>query len=202
VIAPMNSYITSVRGDWSIGRALTFSSGFYNLGAVLGPISGGFIADLLGLKTVYLIAAIIFVISTVIVLFASKAPETHHADQGTAISMGILKNPRFFAFLAVTLLSIFAIYLPQPFTPSFLQNQHEFSRSMIGIFGAIGSLCHPCPGKFALGHRLYHRSGLGAGLFTYISFRPRAFLVRLRVFFHRRLQAVPVHGARHVPNPG
>ena len=140
VIAPMNSYITSVRGDWSIGRALTFSSGFYNLGAVLGPISGGFIADRLGLKTVYLIAAIIFVISTVIVLFASKAPETHHADQGTAISMGILKNPRFFAFLAVTQLSIFAIYLPQPFTPSFLQNQHEFSRSMIGIFGAIGSL--------------------------------------------------------------
>ncbi len=140
VIAPMNSYITNVRGNWSIGRALTFSSGFYNLGAVLGPISGGLIADRLGLHTVYVIAAIIFVGSTIIVLLARKAPETHHADQATSINMGILKNPRFFAFLAVALVSIFAIYLPQPFTPSFLQNQHEYSRSMIGLFGAIGSL--------------------------------------------------------------
>jgi len=140
VIAPMNSYITNVRGNWSIGRALTFSSGFYHLGAVLGPVSGGLIADRLGLKTVYIFAAVIFVISTIIILFASRAPETHHADQVAHINMGILKNTRFFAFLAVTLVSIFAIYLPQPFTPSFLQNQHDFSRSIIGIFGAIGSL--------------------------------------------------------------
>lgn len=140
VIAPMNSYITNVRGDWSVARALTFASGFYNLGAVLGPISGGLIADRLGLKTVYIIAAIIFVVSTIIILFASRASETHIADQSTTINMGILKNPRFFAFLTIALVSIFAIYLPQPFTPSFLQNQHEYSRSMIGLFGAIGSL--------------------------------------------------------------
>ena len=140
VVAPMNSYITKVRGDWSVGRALTFPSGFYHLGAVLGPISGGLIADRLGLKTVYMVAAIIFIISTIIVLFTSQAPETHHADQVDAATKGTLKNPRFFAFLVITLLSIFAIYLPQPFTPSFLQNQQAFSRSMIGILGAVGSL--------------------------------------------------------------
>lgn len=140
VIAPMNSYITNVRGNWSIGRALTFSSGFYNLGAVLGPISGGLLADRLGLQSVYIIAAIIFVISTTIILFARKAPESHSADKATTVSIGILKNPRFLGFLAVALISIFAIYLPQPFTPSYLQNQHEYSRAMIGLLGAIGSL--------------------------------------------------------------
>ena len=140
VMAPMNSYITNVRGDWSVGRALTFTSGFYNLGAVLGPVSGGLIADRLGLRTVYFIAAVIFVISTIIILFTTKTTETHHADQASNISMGILKNTRFFTFLAVMLVGIFALYLPQPFTPSFLQNQHGFSHSMIGLFGAIASL--------------------------------------------------------------
>ncbi len=140
VMAPMNSYITNVRGNWSIGRALTFCSGFYNLGAVLGPISGGLIADRLGLSIVYIIAAVIFMVSTIVILFTSKTSETHVADQTSTINTGILKNTRFFGFMAIMLVSIFALYLPQPFTPSFLQNQHEFSRSMIGLFGAIGSL--------------------------------------------------------------
>jgi len=140
VMAPMNSYITKVRGNWSVGRALTFCSGLYNLGAVLGPVTGGFIADRLGLRTVYLIAAVIFVISTLIILFASKNPEPHHADQESSNNMGLLKNSRFLMFLGITLVTMFALYLPQPFTPNFLQNQQGFSLTTIGLFGAIGSL--------------------------------------------------------------
>jgi MFS family permease len=140
VMAPMNSYITTVRGRYSIGKALTFTSGLYNIGAILGPISGGLIADLLGLRNVYIIAAIMFVISTVIVLFIEKDPSPHHADLQSVNGMGILKNTRFLMFLGITLLTIFAIYLPQPFTPSFLQNQQGLSLSTIGVFGAIGSL--------------------------------------------------------------
>jgi len=140
VMAPMNSYITNVRGNWSVGRALTFCSGLYNLGAVLGPVTGGFIADRLGLRTVYMIAAVIFVISTLIILFASKNPEPHHADQESSNNMGLLKNSRFLMFLGITLVTVFALYLPQPFTPNFLQNQQGFSLTTIGLFGAIGSL--------------------------------------------------------------
>jgi MFS family permease len=140
VMAPMNSYITTVRGKYSIGKALTFASGLYNIGAIIGPISGGLIADLLGLRSVYMLAAVLFVISTVIVLFIEKNPATHHADEHSTNGAGLLKNTRFIMFLGITLLTIFAIYLPQPFTPSFLQNQQSLSLSTIGIFGAIGSL--------------------------------------------------------------
>lgn len=139
VMAPMNSYITTVRGKYSIGKALTFTSGLYNVGAIIGPVSGGFIADLLGLKSVYLIAAIIFVISTVMVLFIEKNPAPHLADQDSVNGVGLLKNARFMIFLVLTLFTIFAIYLPQPFTPSFLQNQQNLPLSTIGMFGAIGS---------------------------------------------------------------
>lgn len=140
VMAPMNSYITTVRGKYSIGKALTFSSGLYNVGAILGPISGGFIADRLGLRTVYIIAAFAFLVSTIIVLFIEKNPTPHHADQDSANGIGILRNSRFLLFLGLSLLTIFALYLPQPFTPSFLQNQQNLSLSTIGIFGTIGSL--------------------------------------------------------------
>ena len=45
VLAPMNSYVTAVRGRWSPGRALTLVSAAYNLGAVIGPTIGGALAN-------------------------------------------------------------------------------------------------------------------------------------------------------------
>jgi MFS family permease len=140
VLAPMNSYITNVRGNLSVGRALTFVSGMFNLGAVLGPVTGGLVAEKFGLKTVYFIAGLIFIVSTTIVLFVQKNPEIHHADQTPHQVKGVFRNYRFLAFLGITFFTMFTLYLPQPFTPSFLQNQQALSRSTIGLLGAMGSL--------------------------------------------------------------
>jgi MFS family permease len=49
VIAPMNSYITSVRGRWSVERSLTVVSATFHLGAVAGPLLGGIIGESFGL---------------------------------------------------------------------------------------------------------------------------------------------------------
>lgn len=140
VVAPMNSYITTVRGNMSIGRAISLCSGLFNLGAVLGPVTGGFIADKMGLRTVYIIAGVLFFCSTLIVFLTSKSPAPHHDDLSSVQPKGLFRNSRFLAFLGVTAVTLFAIYLPQPFTPNFLQNQQLFSRSTIGILGAAGSL--------------------------------------------------------------
>ncbi|HOV06927.1 MAG TPA: MFS transporter [Anaerolineaceae bacterium] len=151
VQAPMNSYITNVRGNWGIGRALTFTSGLFNVGAIIGPISGGAIASHLGLKTVYLIAALVFMISTAIIFFAGKNLETHQADLESLHSGSLTHNPRFMTFLVMTFLTMFALYLPQPFTPNFLQNQQGLPLTTIGLFGAIGSLGNAVA-MLALGH--------------------------------------------------
>lgn len=140
VLAPMNSYITSVRGKLSVGRSLTFASGLYNIGAVLGPFTGGLIADKLGLKSVYIIAGFLFFISTLVILSVNKVTETHAADLESTRSKGLLKNTRFLGFLGITLVTIFVLYLPSAFTPNYLQNQQEFSRSTIGILGTFGNL--------------------------------------------------------------
>jgi MFS family permease len=140
VVAPMNSYITTVRGKMSIGRAISFCSGLYSLGAVIGPVIGGIVADRLGLRIVYMIAGILFVISTFIVFFTAKNPAPHHADQVSTQPKGLLKNYRFMAFVVMTGITLLALYIPQPFTPSFLQNQQQLSRTTIGLLGAVGSL--------------------------------------------------------------
>jgi MFS family permease len=140
VVAPMNSYITNSRGDYSVGRALALASGFYSLGAVIGPILGGIVADRFGLRAIYFIAASLFIFSTVIVLFVQKKPVVHQADLESTQQKGLLKNPRFLGFLGIVFVTLFVLYLPQPFTPSFLQNQQHFSRTTIGILGAFGSL--------------------------------------------------------------
>jgi MFS family permease len=140
-VIPMNTYIIKARGKLSVGRALTFISGMYNLGAVIGPILGGRIADRWGFHTVYIIAACIFVVSTAILMFIQSIHEIHPEDLShkPQNSSGILRNPRFLLFLGMTFITLLVLYLPQPLTSNFLQNQQHLSNSTIGLLGAVGS---------------------------------------------------------------
>src|SRR5512142_1184198 len=63
VSSPLDSYTTAARGNWSVARAITFVSMAFNAGAVIGPITGGWIGDHYGLRTVYFIAAGVFILS-------------------------------------------------------------------------------------------------------------------------------------------
>jgi len=141
-VIPVNTYITNARGKMSVGRALTFSSGMYSLGAVMGPLLGGQIAEKLGLHSVYIVAASIFVVSTIIILFTQSITEIHPEDLRVKNShtVNILRNPRFLLFLGMSFVTLVALYLPQPLTSNFLQNQQHLSNSTIGLLGAIGSL--------------------------------------------------------------
>jgi MFS family permease len=138
VMAPLSSFITGVRGKWSVQRSLTLVYGMYSLGAVVGPIIGGILSEQFGLRMVYHISAIIFIISTALVLFIhQQAPrevtiktENEHLWQ----------NKRFLTLLALILFTMFALYLPQPLTPNFLQNQRGLDATTIGILGACGNL--------------------------------------------------------------
>lgn len=138
VMAPMNSYITHARGNWSIGRALTTASAAFNLGSVIGPMIGGTLAEESGLKMVYTVATGILLISTIMILFAQKQPIERHPKEEAKVHL--TQNPRFLMMLGVLFLTILATYIPQPLTANFLQNVKGLSLSQIGTLGAIGSL--------------------------------------------------------------
>lgn len=139
VTAPMNSYITSVRGRLSVERSLTIVMSLYFFGSVVGPILGGVIGETLGLKVVYQFVAVIFLISTTIVLFARKPPSEEYGRLQSS-QPNLMKNPRFIGLLALILITMFALYLPQPLTPNFLQNTHHLGYQTIGQLSAMGNL--------------------------------------------------------------
>jgi DHA1 family multidrug resistance protein-like MFS transporter len=134
----LNSYVTAARGKLTPVRAMTLLSAGFNFGAVLGPVSGGWLADHLGLRTVYLVAACLFIFSTAVLLFIRSQPrEVHDPD---APPPGLWTNARLFGFLAVIFVAMFAMYLPQPLTPKFLENVRGLSFGSIGLLGSLGSL--------------------------------------------------------------
>jgi len=138
VSSPLYSYITAARGKYSPARVMTLSSAAFNLGAILGPITGGWIADKYSLRTIYLVSACIFVVSFIFILLIKKQPRDHH-DPGKP-PPNLLKNSRFLGFLGVGFISMFVMYLPQPLTPNFLQIERELTMGMVGLIGSIGGI--------------------------------------------------------------
>ena len=138
VISPLNSYVTAARGRWSVGRAITLISACYNLGAVLGPWIGGRVGEQAGLRQAYFIAGFIFILSTVVILFIRPQPvESQQVQPGEKPR---LLNQRYLIYLGAILLAAFAMYLPQPFTPTFLQDQRGLALSQIGQLYSITSI--------------------------------------------------------------
>jgi MFS family permease len=138
VSSPLNSYVTAERGKLSPARVMTFMSAAFNLGAVIGPLLGGWIGDHFDLRSVYFIAAGLFVVSTGILFFLKSQPRDHHDP--AIPNAHLFTNTRFVGFLGIIFLFVFVSYLPQPLTSRFLASERHLSLGNIGILGSINGL--------------------------------------------------------------
>jgi MFS family permease len=138
VVAPLDSYLTAARGNWSVGRVITYSGIVYNSGVMFGPSLGGWIGQHYGLRTVYAVAAGIFVFSTIFIFMIEPQPRDHHDPEDPPAAL--LTNKRYLGFLLVFFIVTLVVYLPQPLTPNFLENQRGLSLERIGWLGSIGGL--------------------------------------------------------------
>ena len=138
VISPLDSYLTAARGKWSVARVMTFSGVVYNAGVVIGPTLGGWIGEHYGLRMIYAVSAGIFIFSTFFIFQIGAQLRDHHdpADPPAAL----LTNKRYLKFLVVFFIVAMVVYLPQPFTPNFLENQRGLSLTHIGTLGSIGGI--------------------------------------------------------------
>jgi len=169
VMAPLNSYVTAARGHWSVGKAITLISASYNTGAIIGPLLGGYIGNHFGIRQIYFFSAIIFIISTIVMFNIEDQPVKPRTGN---TARGLLKNQRFFGYLAIIFLTMFVMFLPQPLTSNFLQNERGFSLDMIGKIGSAGSL-----GNVALSLLLGRMSARSGYLIGQISVAAFAFFL-------------------------
>jgi MFS family permease len=138
VSSPLSSYVTAARGTWSIGTALSLTSATFNVGMALGPVTGGWIADVYGMRTTYLVAAGMFLISTLFVIFVKSQPIDEHDPEAPPIRLW--SNRGFISFLIVLGFAVFAMYLSQPLTPNFLEGVRGLSLSDTGWIFSAGAL--------------------------------------------------------------
>lgn len=139
VLAPMNSYITAVRGEWSPARALTLASGGFHLGSAGGPLLAGIIASRYGLRMVYVFGSVILLLSVVLILLIQRAPTEPHTIHTTERS-NIFRNRRLLLLACSTLLTMFVLYLPQPLTSNYLVETKQLNYEQIGLLGMVASL--------------------------------------------------------------
>jgi MFS family permease len=139
IVAPINSYITCMRGGWSVQRAVTFVSGSMQLGAILGPILGGMIGQASGLPTVFRYSTGLFLAATLITFLARRPPaqEPHETAQPV---LNPLNNRRFIGLLGVVFFTIIALSTPQQLTALYLQDVHHLSLQQIGTTGTIAGI--------------------------------------------------------------
>lgn len=138
VMAPLQSYLTAAKGNLSVGRVITLMSAGYNLGAVLGPLIGGWIGDRYGLRQSYYTAGMVFIVSTAVILFIRSQPVEHIAASRDD-RRWYLSRP-FLRYMGVIFFAAFALYLPQPLTPNYLSNQVGYDLSQIGILYSVSSV--------------------------------------------------------------
>jgi MFS family permease len=138
VMSPMSSYVTEARGPWSVGRALTTVSASFNGGAVIGPFVGGLLAATLGIRPLYGIAFVLFVLSTIaMVLLRNQPIEPSHAE---GRYRSLLSNRTAARVLAVTFVAILALTLSWPLTPLYLKEVKGLAIPQVGALGSFFSL--------------------------------------------------------------
>lgn len=138
VSSPLFSYVTAARGKLTALRAMTLTSAAFNTGAIIGPITGGWLASQYGLRSIYYVIAIIFMISFLILLFLKPQPRDGHEPGRPPANL--LANKRYLVVLGLAFTSVFVMYLPQPLTPNFLEVERGLSLSQIGLIGSVGSI--------------------------------------------------------------
>lgn len=138
VLAPMNSYIAAVRGRWSVERALTSTMASFNLGMMIGPTLGGWLAERSSLRAIYAMAAGLFILSSLLIFMIRRPPRVDHGAH--AQPLPLRANRRYLALTGLALLTMFALFLPQPLTPNFLAEFRGLDLQQIGLLGTAGSL--------------------------------------------------------------
>jgi predicted MFS family arabinose efflux permease len=107
---------------------------------ILGPLLGGWIGENFGLKRTFYIAACIFILSTIIILFIRPQPVEQSRLKEPESRSTSLVTPRYLRYLLIIFIVMFALYLPQPLSQNFLQNERGLSLTQIGQLISIRAL--------------------------------------------------------------
>ena len=122
----------------SVGASMAFVFGAYSLGLVAAPLLGGWIADVAGMRTVFLISTVIYAASATVVCFLRDTP--HHPPTGTWRARELLVNRAFRGHVAFFFVGFLAVFVAQPFINPYLAQVHHQGYAALGIYSSLLAL--------------------------------------------------------------
>ena len=118
-------------------RALAAVYAVYPAGLVISPFVGGLLADRFSIRAAVHVSAIMFTLSTLIVLQSKPVPV--ESDHGTDHPRDLLRNRAFATLMAYIVVVLVAMYLGYQLLPNFLQDVHGFSYGQIGLLFSVAA---------------------------------------------------------------
>lgn len=132
------SYIYLKSEPAMVARNLTLVFGTYPLGLVASPLIGGYLADRVGMRVVFLISVVLYAISASTV---SLIHDTHYHTADKPWSLRTLSaNRRFGRYLVFFLAGYLATYVGQTFLNPYLSQVHHQSKTALGIYSSLAAL--------------------------------------------------------------
>ncbi|HEY5387555.1 MAG TPA: MFS transporter, partial [Thermoleophilia bacterium] len=132
------SYIYLKSEPSRVARNITLVFATYPLGLVIAPLAGGYLAAHYGMRTVFLVSTVMYVLSASTATMIRDTPY-HTAD--APLSLGALRrNRRFRRYLVFFLAGFLAVYVGQAFVNPFLAQVHGQGYAALGVYGSLAAL--------------------------------------------------------------
>ena len=107
----------------------------YNAGAVLGSLLGGYVGEHYGLRFSFFAAGFFLLISTFIIFRIKSQPVEPYEPE----CLEIISFWPFILFISIIFFATYFMFLPQPLSQNFLQNERNLTLSQIGSLISVRS---------------------------------------------------------------
>ena len=132
------AYIVTMADKKKIALTFTIMSAGWSIGYIFSPATGGFLAASMGMKPVFYLAFVFYLLATC-ALFFIKSQRANQADahRDDSSFLKLLKNRRLINLAVFFGVLMFILIMFRPFIPKFVSDVYKANDFMIGIFGSI-----------------------------------------------------------------
>jgi len=133
-----SAYIATVAQKGKMTQTFTLLSTAWWIGYIFSPAVGGYLSVAVGMKWVFRLSFVLFVLATVFLLFLSSQYASPHSKQAT--SEVPFRRKRILLWSLVFAAIFFVIILFRPYIPQFFRDVLSFNEFQIGILGSLSFL--------------------------------------------------------------
>ncbi len=131
-----SAYVATAARKGRMTQTFTLISTAWWLGYIFSPTMGGYLSTTVGIRWVFRLSSVLFVVSTVFLLFINSQYASSHSKQ---VAPDVpLKRKKILLWSALFAAIFFVMILFRPFVPQFFKDVLFFDELQIGI---LGSLC-------------------------------------------------------------